>query len=340
MTAVGTYANLNAKIRAMKSQLFSRQDLERLSVSPDLPAFISLLEKNSYEIPQKDTNKLHPEDVETYIIKNRIDRIKSVKRASKGAVEKMVSLFLERDEIQKLESILRQWNAGIIPIEPVVPFEIIYNLPVNDISKAKTIEEIAGLINSTPFSDVLMNSAEDFNKTGSLFPVEIALEKDFYKRLFLESSNLSKSDMQIINKIIGTEVDLKNILWIKRLKNYYEIPVNQAVNYLLPGGSSLETEEIRNAFIEGREDEFLSGRKIVPEKATAKEEQQGIFLLEAALREILIQQAEKAFKQFPFSIGSLAGYITLLKIEEREVVRALYTVSYKLHEASENQQRH
>ncbi|MCD6116211.1 V-type ATPase subunit [bacterium] len=336
MTAVGTYANLNAKIRAMKSQLFSRQELEKLSASPDLPAFISFLEKSGYEFPQKDNSKLHPEDIEKYIIKNRIDRIKSVKRASKGEVGKLVSLFLERDDILKLESILRQWNAGITPINPVVPFEIIYKFPVNDISKAKTIEEIAGLIKSTPFANVLMNSVEDFNKIGNLFPVEIALEKDFYYRLFQESSNLSKSDMQIIDKIVGTEVDLKNVLWIKRLKNYYEIPVNQAVNYLLPGGSSLKIEEIRNAFLEGREDEFLSGRRIVPEKTAAKEEQQGIFMLEVALREILIQQAEKAFKQFPFSIGSLAGYIILLKIEEREVVRALYSVAYKLHETSEN----
>jgi len=339
VTAVGTYAHINAKVRAMKSQLLSEQDLEKLAGSPDLSAFVSFLEKNLYEFTQKDNDKLSPEFVEKAVIKSRINRIKSLKKTCKGEVEKLISLFLERDDVEKLKSILRQWNAGVTPIYPVTPFEIIYYFPVNDISQARSLEDIAELIKSTPFSDVLISSVEDFNKTGNLFPVEIALERNLFSRIFQESSNLSKGDRSIIKSIIGTEIDLKNVLWIKRLKNYYQIPVNQAVNYLLPGGSSLKIEEIIDAFAEGKEDELLMSRKIIPEEVDVQEQQNGIYLLEAALKDILIQQAKKAFKQFPFSIGSLAGYITLLKMEEREVIRALYSVFLKLQETSKNQQR-
>ena len=48
MTSVGKYANINAKVRAMKSSLLSEQDIKQLANAENLTAFVSILRQKNY----------------------------------------------------------------------------------------------------------------------------------------------------------------------------------------------------------------------------------------------------------------------------------------------------
>jgi V/A-type H+-transporting ATPase subunit C len=55
---------------------------------------------------------------------------------------------------------------------------------------------------------------------------------------------LDKSSRESMKRIFGTETDLKNILWLFRLKKYYKIEGDAAFSYLNPACHKISAEEI------------------------------------------------------------------------------------------------
>ncbi|RKY80675.1 hypothetical protein DRQ07_05320 [candidate division KSB1 bacterium] len=329
MTSVGKYANINAKVRAMKSSLLSEQDIKQLANAENLTAFVSILRQKNYVFSQEHKKLQDASVIEIEISKNRINRIKSVYKTAEGSIKNIVTMFLQKDEAEKAKSVLRQWNAGVDKIVPVYPFKILYDYQLSELLKAKSLEEIAGYFKHTPFGEVISGSVQDFSKDKNMFFVETAIDKDIISRLTGASENLPDKDREIIRRITGIETDLKNILWVRRLKDYYDISPENAVKYILPGGVYFQASEIEDAVVRGRELELITEKRFTPEIRVSHKDEEGIYLLEEILKEALKNQAEKCFKQYPFTIGSIVGFITLLKLEEGMLKRALYTVALK-----------
>ncbi|MDR0273522.1 MAG: V-type ATPase subunit, partial [Clostridiales bacterium] len=55
---------------------------------------------------------------------------------------------------------------------------------------------------------------------------------------------LDKSSQKSLKKIFGTEADLRNILWLYRLKRYHKIEGNAVFSYLIPANYKLSAAEI------------------------------------------------------------------------------------------------
>jgi len=55
-----------------------------------------------------------------------------------------------------------------------------------------------------------------------------------YLALWRSMGTLNEIDRQAMQRIIGTEIDLQNILWVYRLKHFYEIFGDEAYGFLIP----------------------------------------------------------------------------------------------------------
>jgi len=56
----------------------------------------------------------------------------------------------------------------------------------------------------------------------------------YYLTLWRSIRTLSKANQQAMQRIIGTEIDLQNILWVYRLKRFYKISGDEAYGFLIP----------------------------------------------------------------------------------------------------------
>jgi len=87
-----------------------------------------------------------------------------------------------------------------------------------------------------------------------------------YLSLWKRINRLDKPTQISMRKIIGTEADMLNIIFIYRLKRYYHVRGETAYGYLLPIGYRLTTEEIdhmlsakKEAFLSELENSFYCG---------------------------------------------------------------------------------
>ena len=71
---------------------------------------------------------------------------------------------------------------------------------------------------------------------------EIGLE--YYLTLWKHISMLDKLSQAIMKKIVGTEIDLQNILWIYRLKKFYGIYGESTFGHLIPISHRLTRETL------------------------------------------------------------------------------------------------
>ena len=59
-------------------------------------------------------------------------------------------------------------------------------------------------------------------------------------------------------------------------------------------------------------------------------EKAALEMIEKILYQILLEKAEKAFTQFPFSIGAIFGYFYLIRIETRNIRTLIHAKFYHL----------
>ena len=58
---------------------------------------------------------------------------------------------------------------------------------------------------------------------GSLFRMEIGFDHFYYKNLLDTIKKMDPDDRNIALRLIGVEIDLQNISWIIRFKEYYNL---------------------------------------------------------------------------------------------------------------------
>jgi len=56
----------------------------------------------------------------------------------------------------------------------------------------------------------------------------------YYLTLWRGIRALNKPDFSAMQRILGTEIDLQNILWVYRLKRFYEISGDEVYGFLIP----------------------------------------------------------------------------------------------------------
>jgi len=127
-----------------------------------------------------------------------------------------------------------------------------------------------------------------------------------YLSLWKGLQRLDKPTQTSMRKIIGTEADMLNIIFIYRLKRYYHVRGDTAYGYLLPIGYRLTTDEI---------DRLLSAKK------------------EAFLSEVLNGSYGDIFKNMDFPERVMSQFMLLLykKESRNSSIVALCSYLYEKH---------
>jgi len=66
----------------------------------------------------------------------------------------------------------------------------------------------------------------------------------YYLALWKHLGALDKFSQTAMRRIVGTEIDLRNILWMYRLKRFYGVAGDATFGYLIPVGKRLDKETV------------------------------------------------------------------------------------------------
>ncbi|MBN2414749.1 V-type ATPase subunit [bacterium] len=332
MGAVGTYGFLNARVRALRSELLSRDVYRSLLSAEHLRDFLEAL-SHTHLAPLVERFGLHsPEALERELFYEEVRRLRNIERYAEGPPGRLLAVLLERYEIEKLKQLLRLWMQPQESGEEAIREKVIHEYSPDAILQAESIGDIVQVLKGTPYADLLERSIPDFRARKSVFPLELSLEKYVFGRLQEIGTSLPKTDGAIFRRLAGLEIDLKNLDWIHRFKTYYELSAAEIDTMLLSGGYRLAAKDIRN---------YLAGEHLAEIIVKLSRGRSVRFpgnlegdipfeSLEFFYELLLFEEARRAFMAFPFSIGAVLGYFYLVRFEMRNLRILLEGKQYRL----------
>ena len=212
--------------------------------------------------------------------------------------------------------------------------QIIHNIPIDIVVNADSFEEIAGACEGTPYSQVIKKYSRTVESEKSLFRMEIALDHLYYERLLAAIEKLDRRDRDIALRLTGVEIDLQNINWIIRFKNFYNLPLDAVLASIVPGGFNLDKAVMRELYGAQNVTSVLQGfiKKKYPElsallSAQTSDSTSRLLLIRRILEEIRKHEVQRILSGYPFTVGIILSYF-VLKRDELKKIRTILNAKY------------
>jgi len=326
MRELARYSFVNARVRALLSRLLEEDFWRRrLTQATDFQSLLNILGTTVYKetVSGITGNKEYLLEFERRIklFDLAIFR-KLIQSIAEGPERNLLLLLLQRYEVDELKTALRLWfgKPAVDPADYLLGQPICSRIDFSQIVAARSLEEIIVLLEETDFDRALRNARNRFQETGSLFVLESTLDIDYYRRLLAAVDNLSSRDRLVAGTLIGLIIDLENINWLLRQRVYYSLGLEEFLEWVIPGGRHITAEDIRRSYTVNGAEQIVKAVSRGPYEELKKFERQDFHLIESFLYEVLLHQVRKILAGFPFTIGTVLGYLILKQRESKTIV--------------------
>lgn len=321
MRQLSRYAYANTRIRAMISRILDEEFFARVA-SVSMDGFIEILGKTSYaEVLKRLGENFRPEDFENECRSKDREIIRKIAKFyySKNERELIFSLD-ERYTVEELKNALRLWRRKIKGEDVEIHGRF------SGIFSAKGIDDVIKILKGSPYSEAVRKARENYLKLDSLFPVEVSIDTEYFKKLGDSIKKLSVYDRTIAKKIIGAQIDRENLSWLGRIHLYYQGRIPAQIPGFIPGGSYISIEELNQ--VSGSLPEAIQRIKI-PQvyRELVAFVPHNLEEMDRLLEGIIMQIIKKVFVEKPFSIGIPVGYV-FLKLAETKRIISIITMKY------------
>jgi V/A-type H+/Na+-transporting ATPase subunit C len=333
MAGVSSYAAISARVRAMSAGLLYPQDIVRLSDTPDFSSLFIALKGTPYGpyldgLKDKDINP-HKTVIQ---IKSKVAKsYYSVVQMSPIETRPLVKQLYRYFELGNLKAVLRsivavQRSAEISSWDRVrdvlFPLGEETVIPAQAMVESGNIAAAVDLLNGTPYEEALSFAMKRYSTEQNLFPIEVALDLSYWRRLWAEAKKLTGADREHGVKIIGSLVDMNNLMWAVRYKVYHKLSEEEVINYTLPFGYRVQDSDIR-AIAAGADIASTISRLYpgIPDvNAMLEDPKTGLPKLEVVLKRALLKRCLAAFVGSPFHIGIPLAFLVMSDLEAQDLI--------------------
>jgi V/A-type H+-transporting ATPase subunit C len=331
---VADYAAISARVRAMYADLLTPQDFVRLSETPDFLSLFNALKNTAYGrylegLKDKDIN---PRRVIIQIKRKLADAYYSVIQMAPVQTRPLVKQLYRYYEIGNLKAVLRgivtvsTWNAETALWDRVrdvlFPLGSASVIPAQAMIESGSVASAVDLLHGTPYEETLSFAMKRYSSEQNLFPLEVALDLSFWRRLWSEAQKLTGQDRQHSVRIIGSLLDMNNLMWAIRYRVYHRLSEEEVINYTLPFGYRVHDSDIR-AIAAGADIASVINRIFpgIPDVNVLLENpQSGLPKLEVLLKRRIMQDCLAAFVGNPFHIGIPLAFLVMHDFEVQDLI--------------------
>jgi len=344
---VTDYAAISARVRAMSADLLTPQDMLRLNEAPDFSSIFNSLKGTAYGsylegLKDKDIN---PRRAVTQIKSKLAASYYSVTQMAPVHTRPLVKQLYRYFEIGNLKAVLRAlvtvsaWDTetGLWDRvrEMLFPLGSASVLPAQAMVESGSIASAVDLLRGTPYEEPLSFAMKRYSAEQNLFPIEVALDLSYWRRLWAEAAKLTGQDRLYGVRIIGSLLDMNNLMWAIRYRVYHKLSEEEIINYTLPVGYRVKDSDIR-AIAAGADIASTVSRLYpgIPDvNALLEEPKTGLPKLEVLLKRQILKQCEAAFVGNPFHIGIPLAFLVKSDLEVQDLIILIEAKSSNLAEA-------
>ncbi len=319
-TAPSNYAYPNVRVMAMKGFLLKDMDIKALISSRDLEGYVALLEHTRYMENFSKLERIRIDDIEKALFVHLVNTNKIIQDM---LPDKAAKFFAERSrkyEIELLKILINRserTNLDYSSYYPLLSRDI--KRVITQIIESKDITDVVELLSKTEYGRFLEGVPVSGEQRLSFIT---ALDRYYLESLWSNIGGLPKIDGRVGRTIVGTEIDIINIMTILRaIKGNYD-----AEKFIIP--VSYRLGDVRGISGIGNISDFVSKLSNtvygdILEKSLPKyEETNSLLSFELNLKNYLLQKSKELFAGYPFHIGIPLGFL-IIKEMEVENLRAI-----------------
>ena len=336
------YSFINAKLRARISKILPDESFDELAAAPSVDAALALLADTPFgcleEIYSR-TGDLKLAELE--LLKSEIGLYKNIRDHIHQDCADLLDALLSQFEIDNLKNAIRLYfdrkirkRSAESGTHYILYDRIIHDVPIDIIINAESFEEIAGVCSGTPYDQIIKKYSHTVESEGSLFRMEVAFDHFYYENLLASVAELNRRDRETALRLTGVEIDLQNINWIIRFKNFYDLPQEAVMAAIVPGGFNLDKVVMGELYNAQNVTSVLHGfvKRKYPGlsallSAQTSDSTSRLLLIRRILEEIMKQEVQRILAGYPFTIGIILSYF-ILKRNELKKVRTILNAKY------------
>jgi V/A-type H+-transporting ATPase subunit C len=342
---VRTYGFINAKLRARLTTLLDDRLIDRILDAPTLDDALLLLRDTPFsDIEQAYRRTSDLKAVELELFRQEVRLYQDLQRYLKGEVLGVVQALALYGEIENIKNALRLFfdhNVRGRDIEEasrfLYPEPIVHDIDVFMLSHARDVDDALNMLKESPYGTIFQEHRDSIEKEQSLFHFEMAMDRHYYSNLIEKVRLLKARDTSIALRIVGIEIDLLNLNWIIRFRNFYRLPEQDVAGFIIPHGYTIDERALMDVYASESIARIIKNiiTKRYPSLAVflsheASDTQARIRLIEQVLDQILVIEVRRSLSGYPFSIGTILSYFILKRRDIRRIATALNGKQYNV----------
>jgi V/A-type H+-transporting ATPase subunit C len=325
-SGVAGYAAIHARVRILYAHLLTPPQIKVLSEAPGFDTLIEFLEDSPYgpyleRVEEKD---LTPRRA-VFQIKHRLaDAYHTVLQLSPAHTQPLLRQYYRHYEVDNLKAVLRgivsgaTWDQVLFVLFPLGPDSV---LPAQAMVETESVASAVELLHGTPYFGTLSHAMERYAAEKTLFPLEVALDLNYWRELWNEVNQLAGEDRAQSRRILGSLLDMTNLIWAIRYRMYHHLSEEEIINYTLPIGYRVRDDDIRA--IAAGADVLQVVARLYPDlpdlDVLVQEPRKGLPELEVELQRHVVQQCRAAFLGYPFHISIPLAFLILNEMEIQDL---------------------
>ncbi len=324
--SISEYAFLSAKVGAMKSFLLDASELKAMAEVKSLEDSLSILKNTLYG---RELAKLSPPsliEVENILTMRLVHDYEKVSKPLLGIAKNFMEQYARKFEIASIKTLIIMKISGEKVSEyPWILYKTITESTVERLLQMESLEELIEMLKFTEYYPILRKVLSEY-KAGSAYPFITALDKYVYGKLGGIMGNMHGKDREMVRKLVGVEIDAKNLIAALRLRGAEE---KICWECLIPYRYRLSDAVLRILIERRKMSELLSQLPGLPYGSIISEgikdyEKTGTFFrLEHSFRKHILKINALAFHGDRFHIGVPIAYLNLKENEIRNITAIL-----------------
>jgi len=325
------YAAANAHVRALRSFLLSDAVWHSL-INSDSPAgVVEVLQMTDY---RRDLEDIRRGDslvqIENRLTARAARNVQEVMALTQDDVRSLFQVWWQHYELENLKHVFRGVQQHMEPDairRLLVPLGEHTTLPWDSLIQEQSVNSLIERLSGTHYINPLRNAYAAYQHAQSLFPLEIALDIRYYRDVALAIRKLKGDELADARQILGTRLDILNILWAFRHRVYYGLSAEEIVNYTLWHTFRTDTNLVREIALGADPRDIIrrlwGGVVDLSLVNGMTEPLQMLPWLELALERFWRKLAKRGLGGYPFKLGALLGYLVLSELEINDLVTLL-----------------
>ena len=313
------YPSINAKLKGMYSKRLKNDDLQDLAKQNNLKSAVAILKNksSSLNVLSEDADREQIEKVLNGEIIYDIEKI--VKYLDKNDTQ-IFNLLISKYEIRCIKRAIKLLYSKNEYDENIKIWTNTIFTDLKGLESIKSIDEFLKIINNTKYKKILKKYFENKDTEYSIFEIENELDKMYLKSIYNSAGNNKN-----LKKMIGVKIDFTNILWIYRMKKYYNFSEDKIEKSIIDINYALKKNQILSLVKAKNIEELNETLKKTVYSNIATDD---IYELECNMKKYLHGLYIKNFKSNLLSINCIYSYLNLVELENKDIISIIEAVRY------------